>query len=225
MKGNDVKIISAILFDLDGVIIDSNAVITNAWVVTAMEYGYQLDKEDIDKYIIGASATYTLDHLFAKETERTRTEIHHKVDKREEQASYVLIKGVRDLIVTIARHKIKMGLVTSSWPAKIANVIHQHDLDYFSTIVSRNDVVNGKPNSEPYILAMRNLCVEPGQTLVFEDSINGIRSATDAGALCISVNNPASNIPDINDFTCVKVSDRPQYPFYSSSYGIEIMPA
>lgn len=222
MKKKKESVIKAVMLDLDGVIIDSNPAIVNAWVTTAKEYGYQLTNEEVKKYIIGASAEYTLGNIFQKENSAVRKDIHKKVDKREEQANYILINGVKDFIRGVFSHNIKVGIVTSSWPEKIANVIRQHNLHFFSAIVSREDVTHGKPDSEPYLLAMHKLGVEPEHSLVFEDSNNGISSATDAGALCISVNNPSSGMPDIRDFTNVRTSDNPHYYFYASRFGIEI---
>lgn len=81
MKKKKESVIKAVMLDLDGVIIDSNPAIVNAWVTTAKEYGYQLTNEEVKKYIIGASAEYTLGNIFQKENSAVRKDIHKKLIK------------------------------------------------------------------------------------------------------------------------------------------------
>ncbi len=68
-------------------------------------------------------------------------------------------------------------------------------LQYFSALVSGEDVTRGKPDPEPYLLAAERLGVAPGECVVFEDADVGVRSAKAAGAICIGVPNPAALRP------------------------------
>jgi HAD superfamily hydrolase (TIGR01509 family) len=66
---------------------------------------------------------------------------------------------------------------------------------YFSVLVSGEDVTRGKPDPEPYLLAAARLGVRPGQCVVFEDAAVGVRAAKAAGMACIGVPNPAALQP------------------------------
>ncbi|MDR7343417.1 HAD superfamily hydrolase (TIGR01509 family) [Pantoea alhagi] len=217
-----IKEIKAVLFDLDGVIIDSNQAIINAWVTTAQEYGYNLTQDDIDNYIIGASHHFTLQHILPGETEVVRKTFHQKVDRREEEANYVLIKGVREFIFQLKKSTVKIGLVTSSWPEKVGSVITQHQLNVFDCIITRNDVSKGKPDPQPYQMAIEKLNIDPEFALAFEDSNNGIASASSAGIKSIAVNNKtAKSFASISDFTEITVGQGNLLcKFYGEQNGI-----
>lgn len=219
------KKIDAVLFDLDGVIIDSNKAIISAWLTTAEEYGYSFTQAEVDRYIIGASHLFTLDNLFPDRSDSEKKVIHSKVDQREEEAIYRTIDGVEKFIYRLRNFDVKVGLVTSSWPEKIKNVMEQHNLN-FDCIVCRNDVQRGKPDPQPYQLAMEKLAIAPENCLVFEDSDNGIYSAVAAGANCIAVKNDHfSHIPYIEDFNQLCIDDREfSYQLANANKGIAIRP-
>lgn len=195
----------AVLFDLDGVIINSNPAIINAWVSVSEEYGYTLTREDTERFIIGASYEYTMRNLFSEMESDIRNVFHSKVDKLEQETLCEIIPGVVDFLNALKNCHIKTGLVTSSWPEKIRMVLQQHNLQCFDTIVSRDDVLRGKPDPLPYLVAMEDLHIRPQNCLIFEDSDNGIRSALSAGAHCIAINNDFSNLISVKDFTELEV--------------------
>lgn len=222
MKESEPKWINTILFDLDGVIIDSNEAIVNAWKTTAREYGCDISPEQIEKYIIGASHKYTLENIFPHFTAETRALIHRKVDQREAEAECVLIDGLKSLLFQLKSCPLNIGIVTSSWPEKINNVLDQHNLHIFSCIISRHDVVRGKPDPLPYTTAIERFNTRPEQTLVFEDSDNGIISALTAGANCIAINNTNNrDILSVRDFNSLAVDDEQlSYRFLDSTLGL-----
>ena len=222
MKEHSPKWINTILFDLDGVIIDSNDAIVNAWKTTAREYGCDISPEQIEKYIIGASHKYTLENIFPHFSPEIRALIHKKVDQREAEAECVLINGLKPLLFQLKNCPVNIGIVTSSWPEKINNVLDQHNLHIFSCIISRHDVVRGKPDPLPYTTAIERLKTRPELTLVFEDSDNGIISALSAGAHCIAINNANNtDILSVRDFNDITVSEKPlDYHFLGSTQGL-----
>lgn len=224
MKTASQKWINTILFNLDGVIIDSGQAIINAWKTTAEEYGYTLTPQQIDKYIIGASHQYTLGNIFAHHSEEMRQSIHQKVERREAEAHCELIKGVKPLLSELQRLPIKLGIVTSSWPDKIYNVLDQHNLHLFNCIISRHDVVRDKPDPMPYLKAMEMLNSKPELTLVFEDSDNGIFSALSAGTHCLAINNSGNrDVTSVKDFTELSLNkDDFSYGILGTHSGIKI---
>lgn len=213
----------AVLFDLDGVIIDSNPAIINAWTSVSEEYGYTLTRVDVERFIIGASYEYTMRSLFPGMAPDVKSVFHSKVDELEQDAWCDLIPGVASFIEDLKSCNIKTGLVTSSWPEKINRVLQQHNLDGFDTIVSRNDVLRGKPDPLPYLVAMEELHLKPQNCLIFEDSDNGIRSALSSGAHCIAIDNDFNNLVSVKDFTELEISTEDLiFTFSSGEKGIRL---
>lgn len=213
----------AVLFDLDGVIIDSNPAIINAWTSISEEYGYTLTRADVERFIIGASYEYTMRNLFPGMAPDVKSVFHSKVDELEQDAWCDLIPGVASFIEDLKSCNIKTGLVTSSWPEKINRVLQQHNLDGFDTIVSRNDVLRGKPDPLPYLVAMEELHLKPQNCLIFEDSDNGIRSALSSGAHCIAIDNDFNNLVSVKDFTELEISTEDLiFTFSSGEKGIRL---
>lgn len=218
-------IIDTLFFDMDGVIVDSNPAIIQAWSETRKEYGYAVPNQiEITNYILGASHHYTLAHLFPNESDMEKQIIQSKVNKREERIDCDLIAGVKTFLYQLKQKPIKLGLVTGSWPEKIHHVLTRHQLELFDCIISRQDVAKGKPDPQPYLLAMHRLNALPEHTLVFEDADNGIQAALAAGTHCIAVNNHNhSELLSINDFTDCSIGDQqPVFCFNNSQEGIRI---
>ncbi|GLZ39352.1 HAD family phosphatase [Actinokineospora sp. NBRC 105648] len=180
--------VKAVLFDMDGVVVDSRAVIEAAWGEVFTRYtGRVLTPAAIEEHVHGRVGSYTVAALFPEHPD-AHAEIWSAVDELEENAHYQLIPGVRDLLAALTARGTVVGLVTGSWRAKVRNVLSLLDLPTpFATVVTREDVVHGKPHPEPYLLACAALAVDPTDALVFEDSASGVRSALAAGSRCVGI--------------------------------------
>jgi sugar-phosphatase len=192
---------------MDGVIIDSRAVIELAWREAARRHaGQPLSDRDIREHVHGRTGRHTIAALFPGHSEAERQAIWAEVDAMEETARYDPVPGVRELIATLSARQVATGLVTSSWPAKIRHVIAQLGLHgMFRVIVSRDDVARGKPDPDPYLTGCRRIGCRPAQCLVFEDSVSGVRSATAAGATCIGIGIGGTDL--IEAGACLTVPD------------------
>ena len=221
------KNITTVLFDLDGVIIHSNEIILHSWRAAAEKYHYTITDEMAGKFIIGASPEYTLDNLFPNEDRQTKLAMHNIVNQLEEESDYSLIPGVDSFLNQLGNYHVKIGLVTGSWPEKINNVLRKNLLNMFTHIVSRNDVIKGKPFAEPYCVAIRFYNSNPKETLVFEDSANVIQSALSAGDECIAIGNNiqlGKAIHRVCDFRYLEITNNdPDYHFNDSDFGIKIL--
>lgn len=184
---------TAVCFDMDGVLIQSREVIEFAWTSVAREYGVEISQDFIHEHIHGRPGEYTLEALFPSFDQPTRRIIKQQVDAAEEVAVCSLVPGVAKLISRLRERSIPLALVTSSWPARIANVLNCHGLETaFECIVSREDVSSGKPAPECYQLAARKLNNPINECLVFEDSVSGVQSAVGGGAICLGIGNDIS---------------------------------
>lgn len=173
---------------MDGVLIQSRQVIESAWIRVAREYGIELSEADLNEYVHGRPGNYTLNYLFGRYNVEERQTIKRRVDALEESSDCELVVGVADMILQLQRLRVPFALVTSSWPARISHVLMQHGLaGSFSVVVTRDDVISGKPAPDCYLLAAARLEVPVSECMVFEDSTNGVRSAISAGAVCIGI--------------------------------------
>lgn len=173
---------------MDGVLIQSRSVIERAWTSVAHQYGISVDKAFIDEHIHGRPGAYTLDVLFADIDPAQRHHIKQQVDAIEEVSECAMVPGVAHLIKQLRDHNLPMALVTSSWPARIAHVLRQHQLEaVFDCIITRDDVIYGKPAPDAYVLAAQQLHRSPTECLVFEDSVSGVQAAVGSGALCVGI--------------------------------------
>lgn len=178
----------AILFDMDGVVIDTHQAVTDFWEVLAHQHDVRLTPAIFDQYIYGSPVSYTLDHVFphlpADERERV---IQNLVDSETTQ-TYVEVAGVSALLRALKEHGIPTALVTSGARWKVDAVLAQLGLaGLFTVEVAAGDIRQGKPHPECYLLAAQKLLKPPERCIVFEDSINGMIAGVAAGALGIGV--------------------------------------
>ncbi|UXI03143.1 HAD family hydrolase [Photobacterium sp. TY1-4] len=189
---------AAVMFDMDGVVIDSSRVVEASWSSVAVEYGIYLSREEMKHQIHGRPGMDVLNQIFGHLPDAELMTIQKKLEQFEERAEYPLIPGVQPVLAKLKASGIPVALVTSSWEEKVNAVLQSHDLSaYFSVIVTRDDVVHGKPAPDCYQLAARLLDVDVARCLIFEDSEMGIQSAVDSGAACLSigrVGSPQTNL-------------------------------
>ena len=185
--------VDAVVFDMDGVLIDSRYVIEQAWLLVADRHGRPLSTDDVTHIIHGRSGAETVRLLFPGHNDQELHAIWAEAAKAEvDAAPYPAIPGALELILELHRHAVALGLATSSWAEKVDSVLTDLGiLDTFTCRITREDVVRNKPAPEPYLTVCRKLGVDPERTLVFEDSVSGVRSAVAAGAVCIGIGGDA----------------------------------
>lgn len=180
--------IKAIIFDMDGVVVDSERFITKAEQITFREYGIELTDEDMQK-LKGTTDDDNILYLRRKfRFSGTKEEI---VEKRQK----ILLDLFEDLTVFPDFYKIlpfikkyRLALTTSASRKDMNWVFKKLSLDgIFSVIITADDVKQGKPNPEPYVKTIKMLELQPVECIVIEDTINGIDAAKAAGAKCVAV--------------------------------------
>lgn len=185
---NFTPVIAAVLFDMDGVLIDSNSVIERAWCEAAEMFGKIITEEDIVKHIHGQPGPHTIRALFNDLSLTDQKKVQSHIIHVENTASYNPIPGVAQLITSLNAFGISVGIVTSGWKEKIDRVTAMlHVQHCISVIVERDDVSRGKPFPDPYLLAAERLAIPTEKAIVFEDSRSGVTSATTAGTYCVGI--------------------------------------
>jgi HAD superfamily hydrolase (TIGR01509 family) len=193
----NIKNKQAVLFDLDGVLIDTEPLYDIFWRETAEKY--RLGIPHFEQKIKGTILPNILAKYFSHFPEEVQKEIEAANQAFEQEMDIIPIPGTLDFLAELKKKGIKMGLVTSSGDKKLAVVFRKLPIrDYFDTLVSADRITQGKPDPMCYLLAAKDLDVLPENCFVFEDSFNGIASGNAAGmkVIGLSTTNPAESIQD-----------------------------
>lgn len=192
----------AFLFDLDGVILDTEPQYDLFWKEVAEKY--QLGIERFEYIIKGNTVSKIMAKYFSHLPEKERKLILDANHDFDLHMKITPIPGAIEFLSDLKSKNKKIGLVTSSSAEKLKYVFSQLPIEgYFDTIVSSNDVKEGKPNPMCYLLAAENLNIEPESCFVFEDSFNGIKAGNAANmkVIGLSTTHPCESI----EGDCVKV--------------------
>ncbi len=185
--------IKAVLFDLDGTLIDSEFFYFSNWQpILERSFGLKIDFEDWIRYFAGHTLVHNVQFLQAHWGIVTSEEYMWK----ETRASYEgadmknipLMPYAREILQELKAANKRIALVTSSYKKTVDTVLGQHDLlSYFEFFVTRESITNPKPNPEPYLLGISLLGLEKADILVVEDTFTGYSSAKAAELRCCVV--------------------------------------
>jgi len=182
----------AALFDLDGVLIDTEAQYDGFWDGIAREF--IPDHPEMTQAIKGTTLIYTLDVWFSGEREYLQPEITRRVDEFEAQMPLIPVKGAREYVQKLRGLGIPMAVVTSSNRVKMSNVYRRYPqfIPSFDAILTSEDFKASKPDPDCYLKAAARLGFKPEECVVFEDSIKGLQAARAAGTTVVAL---ATTVP------------------------------
>lgn len=204
--------INAVIFDMDGVLFDTELVFDQIWTMLAKKYGYVIQQQMLDNlrgtsgkrmaniiesYWKDADGFLIIDELFAN----AKAYLSQKVP---------LKPGVCELIDFLWQHKMPMAVASGSFKdlvlsnLKVSGLIH-----YFQVISSGDEVSSGKPEPDIFLLTAKRLCQKPQNCLVLEDGIHGVLAGIRAGCETYMVLDKVSptkeilekQVPIYNDLT------------------------
>lgn len=183
----------AVIFDMDGVIVDSEPYSMRALIEVLREHGIDPTPEDLQRSY-GRTIREDFAHYFRKYgvTADLDAAIVRKHARYCQLAAGQLkpFPGVMALVERLRRHGYRLGLASSGSQAKVELGMHALSINgIFDTIVTGDDVTQSKPHPEIYLLAARRLGVEPAACVVIEDAPAGVQAAKRAGMRCIAVTN------------------------------------
>ncbi|MCR8659510.1 HAD family hydrolase [Paenibacillus endoradicis] len=189
--------IRAIVFDFDGLIIDTETLEYELLQQIYAEYEVELLIETYAQNIgsnIGEFNPYSnLSNALNQEIEAQFVKNLHRERLQLQLPNLVLRDGVMDYIHQAKQMNMKIALATSSNRKWIDDFFARFDLyQYFDYICTSDDVTHVKPNPELYLRALSLLGVEGHEAIAFEDSHNGSIAAVAAGMHCVAVPNPVT---------------------------------
>ena len=187
--------IDTLIFDFDGVIIDTETPDFDTWEEVFRSHGVELERAWWTRFIGGSSRRADICGLLEELTGREVDRDSLMRDRRRRYVQVVesnpLLPGVVEYIQEAQRLGLKLAVASSSNHAWVDGHLENRGLrQYFDSVKCSDDVVRVKPDPELYLLTAATLETVPGNTLVLEDSANGVNAAKDAGAFCVTVPNP-----------------------------------
>ncbi|KAA3618330.1 MAG: HAD family phosphatase [Calditrichaeota bacterium] len=188
-------IYKGILFDFDGVVINSMHQHYDAWSRAFAEKGIAFEKEEfflMEGQGVGTIAS-ALGNKYGLDEQESLELLEIKVRHYYKSVKIEFYDFLLDLLVKLKNKKVPMAVVTGGNRERVEKVITKHLHGFFEAIVTIDDVKNGKPHPEPFISGADKLGFKPQQCIVIENAPLGIRAAKSAGSKVIAVKTTLQN--------------------------------
>jgi HAD superfamily hydrolase (TIGR01509 family) len=187
--------IQALIFDFDGLILDTEVPDYQSWLEVYQEHGCHLPLSTWATYIGGAAEVF--DAYADLETQLGRTIDRQAIRTQRRQryselvAAQPILPGIVDYITTAKRLGLKLAVASSGTQDWVfGHLTRLALLDYFDCVKCASDVERVKPDPALYLAALSALQIDAKQAIAFEDSPNGVRAAQRAGLFCVAIPNP-----------------------------------
>ncbi len=206
----------AVIFDMDGVLVDSNPYHKKALIQFCQSHGYNLTEEELKARIYGRTNKDWITNLFNGEV--TNEELKQYADEKEALFRQLYdgfvepVTGLETFLELLESHDITRAIATSAPRANVDFTLQQIDMEkFFTTILDDSYVAHGKPDPEIYLKTASAIHYDPENCVVIEDSLSGVMSAKQAGAKVIGIttthNKDELKTTDlvIDDFTALNI--------------------
>jgi HAD superfamily hydrolase (TIGR01509 family) len=181
------KNMKAALFDLDGVVFDTEPQYTVFWGAQCREF--HPEHPGLEHEIKGQTLVQIYDAWFDGPLLSKRDVITERLNEFEQQMDYCYVPGFEAFIRELRRQGVQTAVVTSSNVPKM-EAVYRHRPEFrslFDAILTAEDFTRSKPEPDCYLEAARRFGVEPQQCVVFEDSFNGLKSGRAAGMYVVGL--------------------------------------
>lgn len=198
--------LKAALFDLDGVVFDTEPQYTIFWGSQCRLY--HPEHPGLEHEIKGQTLTQIYDQWFSGPLLPEQPKITERLNDYESKMHYDYIEGFERMIADLRSHGVKTAVVTSSNLPKMEAVyrFQPEFKNLFDAILTSEDFDRSKPDPDCYLKAAERLGVKTDECIVFEDSFNGLRSgrAADMKVVGLATTNPVESIQSLSD---IQISD------------------
>lgn len=213
----NTKGIEAVIFDMDGTMIDNMSTHKKAWKEFCLRKSINLSDADFKEKISGFKNDQIFINLFGDNLSENQiaeyADVKESVYRELYKPKIKEVLGLTDIILKIKKLNIKLAIATTAPKANRDFVLRELHLEnYFDVILGEEDVKKGKPDPEIYLKTAGLLGVIPGECLVFEDSPVGIKSSKSAGMKVIGLitSHSKEDLPEadliVEDFSKLELS-------------------
>ncbi|MFN7222133.1 MAG: HAD family hydrolase [Burkholderiales bacterium] len=192
----------AAVFDMDGLLIDSERSIMTAWLEVARDMGVALSEHEYRK-VIGRTARESDDVLVEafggqEDFASAQTNVQRILDVRFSSAGFAAKAGAKELLSALTARGVPCAVASSSSRLEIENRLKAAGvMQHFSAIAGGDEVLRGKPDPSVYLLAASRLGVQAVSCVAFEDSHNGACAALASGAALVIVPDLVQPLPEV----------------------------
>lgn len=206
MQKNRLK---AALFDLDGVVFDTESQYSVFWGEQCRKY--HPEHPGLEHEIKGSTLTQIYDRWFSGDLQQEQAVVTERLNAFEAQMRFEYIEGFEKLIADLHAHGVKTAVVTSSNLPKMESV-YRRQLGFktlFDAILTSEDFERSKPDPDCYLKAAQRFGFQNVECVVFEDSINGLRSGRAAGmkVVGLTTTNPQERVAEWSDIQIADYRD------------------
>ena len=186
--------LQALLFDFDGLVLDTETPSFESWVAIFREQGVELALGDyiqcVGTHGSAFDAVSRLEEMTGRSQDREALQERHRRTAMERIVRQAPLPGVVPLLREARERGIRCAVASSSPSEWVVGHLDRLGLrDRFDSVVCRHDVERVKPAPDLFLEALKRLRVSPGAGAVFEDSLNGVKAAKTAGLFCVAVPN------------------------------------
>ena len=194
--------IKALIFDFDGLILDTETPEFSVWQNIYQEHGFELPHDEWGKIVGGYGlsnfdAAEHLSLLAQGRLDSVSLRARHRSESHTITLAQPILPGVLDTIHEAKRLGLKLAIASSSPHSWVDTHAKRLDIfDQFDVIICADDVGVGrtKPNPDLFLLALNQLKVQKNEAVVFEDSPNGVKAAQSAGIFVVAIPNPVTSL-------------------------------
>jgi putative hydrolase of the HAD superfamily len=189
--------IRALVFDFDGLIVDTETPIVDAWVQVHERAGVAYSRDHALSIVGHADIEYDPWIAFGPDVDRLALEKEHSRLRRHLLNAQPILPGVLALLTSARERGLPLGIASNSPHSWVDHHLKRIGLDeYFDVVRCRDDVARGKPEPEIYLSAVAALEASPADSIAFEDSLPGSEAARRAGLFCVVAPNPSTRHHD-----------------------------
>ncbi|MBR1448035.1 MAG: HAD family phosphatase [Prevotella sp.] len=197
--------LKAALFDLDGVVFDTEPQYTVFWGGQCRLY--HPEHLGLEQEIKGSTLDQIYDRWWSGPLEQEREAVTRRLNDFEAQMGFEYIEGFEAFLSDLRSHGVKTAVVTSSNQPKMQAVYRAHPefQALFDAILTSEDFAESKPSPDCYLKAAKRFGARSEECVVFEDSINGLKSGLAAGAFVVGLatTNPLEKIKELSEFQAI----------------------
>ncbi len=191
--------IRALVFDFDGLILDTETPIVDAWVQLHAEAGLACARQEALDLIGEVDHDYDLWKAFSADISRETLEQQHRELTRAITRQQLLLPGVRERLDEARSLGLTLAVASNSSHRHVDGHLQRLGLfEYFATTRCRDDVARGKPEPDVYHAVLTTLGLQGCEAIAFEDSSAGSLAAKRAGLRCVTVPNPCTHHHDFS---------------------------
>ena len=210
--------ISALLFDLDGTLAETDSLHLPTWVDVLEPYGVRVDKEFYKEEISGRSTAEIVRALLPDLSDEEVRSIGEakEANFRERAAELEPVPGLIDFVEQGRERGMEIALVTNAPKENVEAILLALELrSFFDTVVLADEVGAVKPDPAPYLAALKKTGVPAAEALAFEDSVSGVSSSVAAGIPTVGITSSqapkkllgAGALITVQDFTDARLQD------------------